>query len=79
MANGERTLPLWLTNLLTGALLVLFTWFVTTGKMDAVQENRLATVEENLKTKASKESVEGIEKRLERIDGKLDRLLERKN
>jgi hypothetical protein len=78
VTSTDRSLPIWLTNLLSGIFLVLFTWYVTTGKMDAVQENRLSTVEKSLESKASKESVEGIEKRLERIDGKLDRLLERK-
>lgn len=76
--SNEPKLPPWLTNLLTGTFLVLFTWFVTTGKMDAVQENRLTTMEKQIDSKASKESVEGMDKRLIRIEDKLDKALDRR-
>lgn len=79
MSNGtERTLPGWLMQIIAGIAVACGTWLFATNRMDGVQEQRIATVEKALESKASKESVEGIEKRLERIDGKLDRLLERK-
>lgn len=68
----------WVKQLLAAAAIALTTWLLTTTRMDAVQENRITTVEKNVDGKASKESLDGVEKRLDRIEGKLDKVLDRR-
>jgi aminoglycoside phosphotransferase family enzyme len=72
----------WLAQLIfqfiAAAAIAGVTWFAATNRMDAVQENRITAVEKELEKKASKESVESIKELINKLDGKVDKLLERR-
>lgn len=76
--DPKPQIPPVLSHLLSAAIVALCTWFMTTNRMDAVQETRISTIEKNLDFKASHESVEAMDKRLVRIEDKLDKVLEKK-
>jgi hypothetical protein len=74
--NGKH-LPRWAEHLLTAAIVALATWILSSAQAAAVQEQRLHTIEEDVKAKASNEKVDELKRevlsRLDRIENKIDR------
>lgn len=66
-----------LEKLLLTAGVAAITWALTTAQASAVQQQRLVAVEEVVKSKASNEKVDALQReilsRLERMENKLDR------
>ncbi|MCU1284487.1 MAG: hypothetical protein JWO13_837 [Acidobacteriales bacterium] len=65
-------------NLIAAAVIAGFTWFVAVNRVSAVQDNRITAVEKALETKASKESVDSIKEQLNKMDNKIDKLLDQR-
>lgn len=67
----------WVQQLILACIVAGVTWLLTTVRMDAVQEQRIVTVEEQVKTKASIREVDELKRevlsRLDRIENKIDR------
>jgi hypothetical protein len=66
-----------LQQFIFAAAMAAIGWAVATGQASAVQEQRLSSVEEQVKVKASKESMDELKRevlsRLDRIENKIDR------